>query len=437
MGRESGDMSPRATLLLWSTLLAAATFSMSAKEIIPINEDESKVPAYTLPDPLMSHQGKVIQSAKEWQMTRRPELLESFRSHVYGRSPAPGKRAPALVLSNDPQALGGKATRKLVSIPLTPNPKGPALDLLLYVPNAVQGKVPVFLGLNFDGNYTVTMDPGVPLTPHWVGNRPKTGITNNIAQESARGSDAGAWPIERILQRGYAVATAYYGDIEPDHVQGWKDGIRAALSPHGTNTVFAADDWGAISAWAWGLSRAVDYLEKDSSVNSKKVALIGHSRLGKTALWAGAQDPRFAVVISNESGEGGAALARRWFGETVWRINTSFPHWFCGRFKDYNQNVSGLPVDQHELIALIAPRPVYVASAEEDRWADPLGEFLGAKNAEPVYALLGKPGLGVSTLPPVNTPVGQTIGYHIRTGPHALTAYDWEQYLNFTDRHLK
>ena len=411
--------------------------SLSAADVIPINQDESKVPPYTLPDPLVSLQGKVIDSAGAWQKIRRPELLELFRSHVYGRSPGPSERAPAQVIATDPQALGGRATRRLIRVPLTANPQGLAEEVLLYLPNGATGPVPVFLGLNFDGNYTVTTDLGVPLTTRWVPNRAQSGVTNNVAQESARGFQADDWPIERILERGYGLATVYCGDIEPDHPQGWKQGIRAALAPQGTNQVFAAEDWGAIGAWAWGLSRALDALEKQPGIDAQRVAVIGHSRLGKTALWAGAQDPRFALVISNESGEGGAALARRWFGETVWRINTSFPHWFCGRFKDYNQNVNALPVDQHELIALAAPRPIYVASAQEDLWADPKGEFLSAKHAEPVYALFGKKGLGVSEQPPVDTPVGDVIAYHVRTGKHDLTRYDWEQYLNFADRQWK
>lgn len=408
---------------------------MSA-EVIPTNEDESKVPPYTLPDPLQFSDGRAVRSADDWKQ-RRAEILELYRTHVYGRLPVNLARPKATMISVDESALGGKATRKLILIPLTANASGPRLEVLLYLPHGFKKQVPAFVGLNFNGNHTVTTDPGVPLPQGWMPNDAKTGVTEHAAVESGRSSEAPAWPIEHILERGYALATAYYGDVEPDHSEGWKSGLRGAVVPDGPQHSFTPDEWGAISAWSWGLSRMLDYLETDAAVDAHRVAVIGHSRLGKTSLWAGAQDERFALVVANESGEGGAALSRRWFGETVWRINTSFPHWFCGRFKDYNQNVPALPVDQHELIALCAPRPVYVASAEEDRWADPRGEFLGIHHAEPAYRLLGKSGLGISEMPTVNTPVGGDLGYHVRSGKHALTAYDWEQYLNFADRHLK
>lgn len=231
-----------------------------------------------------------------------------------------------------------------------------------------------------------------------------------------------------ILKRGYALVTAYYGDIEPDHPQGWHSGIRSVL---GDTT--RADNWGAIGAWAWGMSRILDYLQTEPAINAKRVIAIGHSRIGKAALWAGAQDERFVAVVSNESGEGGAALSRRWYGETVERINTSFPHWFCSRYKTYNKRVADLPVDQHELLALIAPRPLYVASADGDQWSDPKGEFLGAVHTEPIYQLFGKTGLGTTTFPGIDKPIGKTVRYHDRTGKHDVMDYDWEQYLRFAD----
>lgn len=419
-------------LVVWAAIPAISR----AAEAIPINEDEAAVPPYELPDPLVFQSGRVLTNKSSWPW-RRLELLDLFSDHVYGRTPSRLPRRKATVLSIERNALGGLATRKLVRVPLTRKDSGPYLDLLEYLPNGVPGPVPLFLGYNFDGNHTVTADPAVPLPRGWVPNRPKSGITDHRAQEASRGGAASAWPIETILRRGYGFATMYYGDVEPDFDGGWRDGLRGAVARRGTNHVFQPGEWGAIGAWAWGLSRAVDYLRTDAGVDGRRIAVIGHSRLGKTALWAGAQDERIALVIANESGEGGAALARRWFGETVLRINTSFPHWFCGNFKSYNTNVASLPVDQHELIALCAPRPVYVGSAEDDRWADPRGEFLSLVAAEPVYALYGMKGVGRTDLPPVNTSVGDTLGYHVRTGPHALTVIDWDHYLNFADRHLK
>jgi hypothetical protein len=426
------------------------------------NYDEAKVPSYTLPDPLVMTNGQPVADAKTWRKKRRPEILRLFETHVYGRSPVRPPVLVAEVTSVDTQALGGRATRKQVSVYFTGRREHPKMDILIYLPRDARGPVPLFLGLNFDGNHAIAADPGINLSKQWMRPNQETGIVNNRATEESRGKSAGRWQVEKILARGYGLATIYYGDIEPDFPEGWKMGVRSIfqvkdnpqqktfagwLKNHskekaeGNNAKPEAalpggDHWGAISAWAWGLSRAMDYFETDEDIDSKRVVVMGHSRLGKTALWAGAQDERFAIVISNDSGEGGAALSRRQFGETVERINTSFPHWFCANYKKYNNNEDALPVDQHLLIALMAPRPVYVASAQEDLWADPRGEFLAAKNAEPVYRLLDKEGLDVDEMPGMNKPVGNTIGYHIRTGKHDVTDYDWEQYLNFADRHF-
>ncbi len=394
------------------------------------NYDEAKVPKYTLPDPLVLQSGAPVRDAGTWFGKRRPEILELFRSQVYGRSPGRPEGMTFDLLSLDEKALAGKAIRKEVLVRFSGDRDGPAMNLLIYLPAAAKNPVPVFLGLNFTGNLTVSRDPGIRLGEVWSRQQKRP------ATENSRGSAISRWPVDMILERGYGVATAYYYDIEPDFDGGIKFGVRPLFFKPG-QTAPAADDWAAIGAWAWALSRAMDYLEADKSVDPKRVIVHGHSRLGKAALWAGAQDERFAMVISNDSGEGGAALSRRRFGETIADLNRSFPHWFDANYKNYSGREDDLPVDHHMLLALIAPRPLYVASAEEDLWADPRGEFLSAVAAGPVYRLLGKQDLGTDRMPAAGQPIQNTVAYHVRPGKHDITVYDWEQYLNFADKHLQ
>lgn len=393
-------------------VLGALAVGASAAEKKFFPPDAAGAASYTLPDPLVTTAGKKITSAEEWTKLRRPEVLELFREQVYGRVPATDYKKTFKVVNEDRNAMGGAATLKQVEIGIEAGGKALTIRMTLFVPNRGAKPAPAFLLICNRGAENI--DP-------------------------TREKKSEFWPAEEAIARGYAIAAFLNADVDPDlktDVE-FKDGIHAVLD-RGTR---GPDAWGTLAAWAWGASRCMDYLETDRDIARDKVAVIGHSRGGKTALWAGAEDERFSLVISNDSGCGGAALSRRKTPkkETVAVINRSFPHWFNGNFKAYSGREEALPVDQHMLVALIAPRAVAVGSASEDLWADPRGEFLSVVHAGPVYGLFGKKALGAAQeMPAIGEPRhGDGAHYHIRAGKHNLNLEDWTAYMDFADRAWK
>ncbi len=402
------------TLLLY--ILFATSISVAAQEA---NYEESKVGTLKLPEILVMDNGARVASSKDWENIRRGEILKQFEKHVYGRIPGKPMQMQFDVVEKG-SALNGKATRIQARIYFDKAARVSPITVLMYLPEGKK-EVPVFVGLNFNGNHTVHADPNVLITDRYKHLHPDD-------SSPERGGSASRWAVEELIANGFGVVTAWYEDLEADHKDGYKTGIRTTLA---RDLNIKAEEWAALAVWGWGLHRIVDFLETIPEIDHSRIALIGHSRLGKAALWAAANDNRFALIVSNNSGEGGAALSKRNFGETVERINTQFPHWFVDKYKSYNGDVARLPVDQHMLLALIAPRPLYVASATEDLWADPKGEFLSAFHAGEAYGLFGKKGLGTDVQPGPDKSVGNSVRYHVRTGKHDVTLADWQFYIAF------
>jgi len=394
-----------------------------------INYEESKVPNFILPELFICNNGEKVVTVEQWEQQRRPEILELFLSQVYGRTPKSKIAVTYEMLSENQDDLGGKAISKQVKFTFTNGTKSIVAFLLIYLPKQAKGKVPVIISYNYKGNHSTISDTTIlyspslslvkePGNPDWI-----------------RGCQSYRWPFNKIIERGYGVATMCYHDIFPDEI-GLKDHSVVSLFPNYNPDSNKIDEWQAIGAWAWGLSRIMDYIETQAWVDLDKIVLMGHSRQGKAALWAGAQDARFRIVISNNSGSGGAALSKRVFGENIAYLTAITPKWFCPAFDQYANNEVSLTFDQHELIALMAPRPVYIASAKEDLWADPKGEFLSAYYSGSVYELYGLSGLGTSIMPAIHQPIMNDVGYHIRAGKHDVTDYDWKCFMDFADQHF-
>lgn len=398
----------------------------------PINYNEKLVSKYILPDALTCIDGTKITNIIEWEQKRRPELLHLFTTYMFGKTPERPNKVKWEIINVDKNALGGRAVRKDIRIWLLNHDDNLKLSLQMYLPKEKENiSIPFFLGIALLPNYTVAFDPNV--------NIPDSILIADGKKIKAyeRGKMKDFWQVDKILSHGYGLATFCYQDVLIDSSISYQEKIyKHFYRPNQTYPY--PNEWGAIAVWAWATRIVMDYLETDRNVDKKKVALIGHSRLGKTALWTAAQDERFAMVFANNTGCGGAAISRRNFGETLEAINARYPHWFCGNFKQFNERENFLPFDQHELIALIAPRPIYIASAETDYWSDQKGEFLGGKYAESVYKLYGLNGISCDKMPPLNVPCMEgSIGYHIRKGKHTMTEFDWDQYLHFADKYFK
>jgi hypothetical protein len=399
---------------------------------IPVNYTEAKVGLYTLPGPLTLASGETVRDARTWREQRRPEILRVIEENQFGRAPGRPAGMTFDVFDAGTPAFDGRALRKQVTIYFTKDRSDNYLDLVVYVPAKASGPVPLLLQVGWGPNNLAVDDAGVKVGRAWDA-RTKTrspAVEGRVA--------GGRLDVMRLIDRGYGVATFNYSDIDPDSLDSLAHGVRALYLKAGENQP-AADEWGSIAAWAWGTSRIIDYFETDPRVDAARIAITGVSRLGKTVLWAGARDERIALVIASVSGEGGAALSRRNYGETVAHLvaPTRFPYQFARNYATWARRMNEAPFDAHFIIALIAPRPLLLQTGYTDKWSDPYGEFLAAKAATPVYELLGGKGIESYSQPRLGEPMMNTLGYLMHDGGHGVVPADWPVFLDFMDRHLK
>lgn len=434
--------------ILTICLLSAAFVAVSAQDReviagIPVNYDESKTGDYkaTLPDPLIMLNGKEVKTAKQWYKKRRPEIVRLFEENQYGKWPAQKPKLRYDVIEDE--GMNGTAVRKQVTIYFSDD-DSQKVNVLIYTPKNATGPVPLLLNLSFFGNSMTTGEEGILPSMSWD---QKTGA-RTVQQAGGFGGFGGfggsrggggtmTGTVKTLLENGFGFATFQYTDIDPDFLGGAKMGVRSLYLKPGAEEP-EPDEWGSISAWAWGVSIIIDYFEKDDAVDAKRIAITGASRLGKTVMWAGARDERVAMVLASCSGEGGAAISRRIFGETVAHLTekTRYPYQFAGNYAKYGEDVTKLPVDANMLVALIAPRPLLLQTGTTDNWSDSKGEFLAAIEGGKVYRFLGKDDLGTEEMPPADTPIYHTLGYFMHEGGHGTMPIDWEIFIEFMKRYL-
>ncbi len=370
------------------------------------NYSEDKVAPYTLPDPLVTFDKRPVTTAQMWLKQRRPEILKFFRDEIYGAIPANAPKVTWEVTETDDNARKGMAIMRRIVGRMGEKKDGPRMNLTVFTPAKATGPIPVLLNLTFALR---------------AGGRPP-GLFDLV---------------EETLSHGWGYAALGYTDIQPDRPNRWTEGAIGLTLKQG-QTKPEADEWGTISAWAWGLSRAIDYFQTDKFVNAKQIAITGASRLGKTVLWASAQDERVAAVFAAVPGEMGALLIRRDWGETLDDMAERFGYQFAGNLQKWVGKWNDLPVDQHMLIALSAPRPVFVSGGIKDQWSDPKGQFLALVAAGPVYRLLGAKDLGVTRMRALDEPVADgSLAYHYHSSGHAVLPADWKIFFEFADRHYK
>ncbi len=397
---------------------------------IPVNYDEARTGTYTLPDPLVLSNGKPVTDAKTWTEKRRPEIVSLFETQQFGVAPGRPKSESFEVVEKDTSALSGKAIRRRVDIHLAAEKSAPVIHLVEYLPAASKKPVPLLLSISFTAPSSTVDDPGLPVGEIWDAKTHKK-------IPASQGRSFGKINVGLLLEAGIGVATFYYGDVDPDYEEGFADGIRRFYLKPGQSQR-GPEAWGTISAWAWGMSRVQDYLETDKSVDAKRVAIHGVSRLGKTVMWAGAHDQRFAAVIASCSGEGGAALSRRNYGETIAHLTapTRYPYQFALNYGRWGGFPDKAPMDGNLLVALIAPRPLLLQTGNTDYWSDPKGEFLSAVAAAPVYKLFGKDPLDTETWPAAKQPILHDLSYYMHDGGHGMVPTDWNVYVDFLKLHL-